>query len=1038
VPASPPSHAEPERRLASVLFADVVGSSGLVRALDPEAAAELLDLCVGRMRASVRAFGGTVARVQGDGLLAIFGAPDAYGDTPARACAAGLDMVRRFAAADGPRGPDGRPIAIRVGIATGHVLFRGIANDAGAAYDAMGFPTHLAAALEQSAERNSVLCDERTAELTAGRFLHAPALPAKPLKTGGDAPLFAVRDYRPRDAAAPVPGNRQVFGREAEIGRILDWLRGGATEAVLALHGPAGVGKTACCRAALAEAQRTGWLAFAAAGDRYASLSPFQCVGELLRQAIERRRPDRLDAAAFAAWLDTHFAALPQMVRALAVSAVFPAHAVAGGADAGVAGHVVAEALAAALGGLLAGAPAVLFLDDAQWADASSLETLHRIAAAGHARILLCSRDLAALGAQAPPASALELPPLARPAVRDWLAAELEQELAEDDELVSMVCALDGSAIAAQQIVSGRYNLDGLRRYAADRAPNPPAAAGDELDPVLEFLIGERLDRLSPAAYAMLQRAAVIGSGGDTALLGELAAPEEAGIDAAVDELRRAGLLGFEVGRRGSRFTIPHSTVERLAYARATRRRTGRLHGALFDILAAQAAADRGVDPAVVAQHARLASRFPEAAQWFTEAATRAGWRGAFHEAAELVALARGCIVGVAEPAQRDRALVDVAPAALAAYVNLGRREGARELLAEAWQAASRLGEPVAEAKIRAARAIGLWKAGQHAACLADAAALLRIGRRLRHPGIWAMGQARHVLASFDLGYYDWCTAGAEAALPALRRYSDTSLLTIGPSYLFVASFAGRAYVETGETARARRIFEAAGAGPEVRPGDFGTAGLLLSYAQLHRREGRHGEAAALAERVRGWCVGAGLANLRAVATAWLASAATYLGEPAAARRLLAEDADFARPEVAGIYAAGHYALAGALAALAGGDMAAALARCDSAVALAGRFGEAGHLARGRLARAAVRYLAAADEPEAFAADVAAAAATARARRMGPTLADTLLLAHAGRARWGDGAAPAALLPLPQADAARLDLLRPRDPAALLAGIVLN
>jgi class 3 adenylate cyclase len=91
---------EGERKQVTVLFADVVGSTELIRYLDPEDAQRLLDSVVQRMMAAVHRYEGTVSRLMGDDLMAMFGAPIAHEDHAVRACYAALamlDAVRRHA-----------------------------------------------------------------------------------------------------------------------------------------------------------------------------------------------------------------------------------------------------------------------------------------------------------------------------------------------------------------------------------------------------------------------------------------------------------------------------------------------------------------------------------------------------------------------------------------------------------------------------------------------------------------------------------------------------------------------------------------------------------------------------------------------------------------------------------------------------------------------------------------------------------------------------------------------------------------------------
>src|SRR5262245_35740300 len=168
------------------MFADVKGSTELVSRDDPERASERLEHVIHLMREAVHRFGGTVNRVQGDGIMALFGAPIECEDHSVRSCAAALamlDNVDREAAGPGYR------LAIRVGIGSGEVLTLPVMSDAAVHYDAMGSVVHLAARLEQAAFPGSALIsletcqhsqdffETRRHELTGLRGL-PPVLPA--------------------------------------------------------------------------------------------------------------------------------------------------------------------------------------------------------------------------------------------------------------------------------------------------------------------------------------------------------------------------------------------------------------------------------------------------------------------------------------------------------------------------------------------------------------------------------------------------------------------------------------------------------------------------------------------------------------------------------------------------------------------------------------------------------------------------------------------------------------------------------------------
>jgi class 3 adenylate cyclase len=119
---------EGERKQVTVLFADIKGSTELVSALDPEEASGVLDPALRAMMDAVHRYEGTVNRVQGDGLMAMFGAPIAHEDHALRACHSVLAM-QRAVRETGTRLPGGRAVELRVGLHTGEVVVRAIDHD---------------------------------------------------------------------------------------------------------------------------------------------------------------------------------------------------------------------------------------------------------------------------------------------------------------------------------------------------------------------------------------------------------------------------------------------------------------------------------------------------------------------------------------------------------------------------------------------------------------------------------------------------------------------------------------------------------------------------------------------------------------------------------------------------------------------------------------------------------------------------------------------------------------------------------------------
>src|SRR5204863_465544 len=215
---------EGERKQVTVLFADLKGSMELLADRDPEDARHLLDAVLERMLEAVHRYEGTVNQVMGDGIMALFGAPLAHEDHAVRACYAALRMQDRVSRwADEVQRREGLSVRIRVGLNSGEVVVRSIANDLRMDYTAVGQTTHLAARMEQMAAPGTILITPGTLRL-AESVIRANPLGPRAVK-GLDAPLSvhelvgAVHAHALLRAAATRRLSRFV-GRRAERARL--------------------------------------------------------------------------------------------------------------------------------------------------------------------------------------------------------------------------------------------------------------------------------------------------------------------------------------------------------------------------------------------------------------------------------------------------------------------------------------------------------------------------------------------------------------------------------------------------------------------------------------------------------------------------------------------------------------------------------------------------------------------------------------------------------------------------------------------------
>ncbi|MGH2926056.1 MAG: adenylate/guanylate cyclase domain-containing protein, partial [Solirubrobacterales bacterium] len=141
-----------ERKLATIVFADLVGSTELASSLDPEELRRRLTPFFDVARSALEEHGGTVEKYVGDAVMAVFGVPQAHSDDPDRAVAAALDLSHRVSSLDSG-------MAVRVGVETGEVLSTRSRGD----LSVTGEAVNAAARLQQGASPGEVVVGERAA-----------------------------------------------------------------------------------------------------------------------------------------------------------------------------------------------------------------------------------------------------------------------------------------------------------------------------------------------------------------------------------------------------------------------------------------------------------------------------------------------------------------------------------------------------------------------------------------------------------------------------------------------------------------------------------------------------------------------------------------------------------------------------------------------------------------------------------------------------------------------------------------------------------
>jgi class 3 adenylate cyclase len=747
------------RKSVTVLFADIVNSSALVRSRDPEHAFEVLRPIIDLMAASLERYGGTVGDIAGDNVMGVFGAPLAQEDHALAACCAALAMRDDIAAA--------RPgQALRIGIMSGEVVIHAIDLPPRSTIEATGEAVYLAKRLEAKAAPGEIWIGAPTAAMTAGRVVTRPLGAMSFDGFPEPVTVFALEAADPSITRLDAPAARKLapfVGRATErasLAAAADAVRAGSGRAV-ALVGEAGTGKSRLMHE------------FAAGPGLALTLQTTRCIRwhenvgfHPLRPLIRRilgigdAMPELagMDTAAIAALLD-----LPQPDRTWAAT------------DPVKRGR---RMIAAATEALLAAAregPAAILVDDLHWSDPETDSVLTAVLdRLGEVPLMLL------LGWRPDRAPALA----AHAAVAALPVLPLPEEEAE--QLAARLLG-DGAAEAARRIAerSGGNPLFVEEEVQALREP-PRMEGGKAVPPTVRSLLAARIDRLDDASKAVLEALAVLGepSGEETIWMVTGMAKESVPQAAAI--LAAAGLARGEGIGPAARWACRHALYQDVAYIGMTFSRRRALHG----VAAAALAESGGAGPETIARHARTGEAWELAVTHGREAGRRAAARNANRAAIGFFTEALDALDHLPESKEALALAVDLRFELRNPLHRLGRIAELRARLDEAGAPADKLGDASRLGQLHINTALHAWLAGAYQDALAaaaratalaeatgDAALALRatFQRGLAHVGMCAFDRAAEEMAEV--------AARAEDADVTGRYGLDAALAATALSY---------------------------------------------------------------------------------------------------------------------------------------------------------------------------------------------------------------------------------------------------------------
>lgn len=855
-----------ERRIVTVLFADLVGFTGLSEELDPEQLKHLIERCFQRLVADITAFGGTVDKIIGDAVVALFGAPKAHEDDPERAVRAALRMQRSLAAIATELSHD---LQMRIGVNTGEVLVGAL--QAAGDYTAMGDTVNVASRLQTIASPGEVLVGPVTREATVQAVAY---------ESRGSIALRG-RDEPVEVAVAMVelapPGRRTQRDRVPMVGRDVEHAQlgsGVATSVVrgrahlINILGEAGMGKTRLAEevAIAAEAEHDAFVLEGRALP-YGEMNPLRPMGEAFGGACDLGDSDSPDIAfgkvselvQGVLGLDADEAEVEKVTEAILFTSGRPTPLASLEVNRRTA--ELRDALRRFFVAACTKRPMVLLLGDVHWADQRLLDLVEYLldALASYPFVVVVTarwtvdEDRWVVPPGRHHTMVLNLGALDREAAGQLIRALVDEDIA--DALVDQLFDRSGgNPFFLEEIAS-------LLREAGVLGPGARLDIGAqgvaELPDTLRGLVAARIDSLTDDERAMVDNAAVIGRRGS--VYGLLLMSERADDEGGRTTFRR--LVDKDIFATSNEYwTFRSDLVGEVAYSMLTKTARAMAHVRVADWIVRHGAASE--DEALIANHFAAAAELlpdvgsveglPEdlvgtAVDWLERAGLQADGRDSHYAAAQLFHRALGLLSGDdvrritpslgrsrarlglreltgaiddAEEARRLAALAEPVDQSSIAHAlrtlgeihsALGERERAADHLAEALLRFQAIGDPAEIAETLRLRGMVALFEGDHASADADFLEAHRVFTELDDKA--GVGWCLQNLAwlSFELGLLDEARERLTTAIDLFTEVDDKGGLGFAKGLMaFVLFHEGHSHdaesiaVEVHDTAKVR------------------------------------------------------------------------------------------------------------------------------------------------------------------------------------------------------------------------------------------
>ena len=696
---------EGERKLVTVLFADVKGSMELLADRDPEEARRILDPVLERMMEAIHRYEGTVNQVMGDGIMALFGAPVAHEDHAVRACHAALRMQETVGwYADELRRAQGIDVQIRVGLNSGEVVVRAIDSDLHMDYSAIGQTTHLAARMEQLARPGTALMTKDTLRLAEG---YIEVRPLGPVPVRGLAETVDVFEIiragavRSRLQAAAARGLTPFVGRDGELTRLRETLekaRAGQGQ-IVAVSGEPGVGKSRLFWEFTHSHRTHGWLVLESSPVSYGKMTSYLPVSDLLKTyfGIEDHDDARRIREKVTGKLVTLDDSLRSTISVFLSLLDVPADDADGQeADPRERRRRTLDALKRLLLRESQVQPLLVIFENLNWVDGETqafLDSLVESLPAARMLLMVNYRPEYTHGWGGKSYyTQFRIDPLEPESAEELLQAILGPDVALQPLKQLLVQQTEGNPFFLEECVQSLVEtgaLTGVRgQYRLQTA-----VESLQMPPTVQAVLASRIDRLEPEDKRLLQAASVIGKDVPFALLDAIAELPEEALRSGLMRLQSAEFIYETTLFPTLEYTFKHALTHDVAYGSLLTGRRRALHARAMEALERLNADRLSEHVERLAHHAVRGEIWEKSITYLRQAGAKAVSRAANQEAVALLDQALQVLTHLPEGQAKLEQSIDIRLELRPPLLQLGRLRDVLQLSKEAEHLGAELGD---------------------------------------------------------------------------------------------------------------------------------------------------------------------------------------------------------------------------------------------------------------------------------------------------------------------------------------------------------